>query len=304
MAVNVGQLIGEAEYTTLRSGINLVMGTPTGLGATAAGYNQILSAPSVNPGDKILAANWNSLKSDIDKAFTHQIGTGPSPALVTVNSDTGITKVIHDRLETVVNLVKDAGNRFLLGAAQFSTISASSVTATNWNGIQIHDITFTWPTANDAKAFFNSGSRLRISTSLSYAGSEAKTLDWRTMVSDTAIIAINYIDAYKESGTGGTISNNDGFYDLTGTERELYVRGGANPYSENRYKVLARSITNGVRIRVLYEDNDTGDQTGTGAPVDENVQGTLTSALSYVYATGANVAVTAPTIATGADHNF
>jgi hypothetical protein len=304
MAVTVGQTIGEAEYTTLRSGINLVMGTPTGLGLSAAGYNQTLSAPPVSPGDKVLAADWNSLKSDIDKAYTHQIGSGPSPALATVNTDTGITKVIHDELETIVNLVKDAGTRFSLGAGQFSTISASSVTATNWNGTKIHDITFTWPTLNDAKAFFNSGSRLRISTSLSYAGGEAKTLDWRTMVSDTAIIAINYVDAYKESGTGGTISNNDGYYDITTTERELYVRGGANPYSENRYKVLARSITNGLRIRVLYEDNDTGDQTGSGPPVDENVQGTLTSALSYVYATGANVAATAPTIATGDTHNF
>ena len=50
MAVTVGQNIGEAEYTTLRSGINLVMGTPTGTGAGAAGYNQAITAPAVSPG--------------------------------------------------------------------------------------------------------------------------------------------------------------------------------------------------------------------------------------------------------------
>ena len=55
MTVNVGQLITEAEYTTLRSGINLVMGTPTGTGTDAAGYNQAITAPAVSPGDTITA---------------------------------------------------------------------------------------------------------------------------------------------------------------------------------------------------------------------------------------------------------
>ena len=123
------------------------------------------------------------------------------------------------------------------------------------------------------------------------------------MLSDTSVVAINYVSAYKETGTGGTISADDGYYDINGTERELYVREGANPYSENRYKILARSITNGLRIRLLYEDNDVGDQTGLGAAVDENVQGTLTSALSYVYATG-EVDVAAPTISTGDTNTF
>ena len=124
------------------------------------------------------------------------------------------------------------------------------------------------------------------------------------MVADTSVIAINYVNAYKETGTGGTISANDGYYDINATERELYTRGGASPYSENRYRILARAITNGLRIRVLYEDNDVGDQTGTGAAVDEDVKGTLTSALTYVRATGVNVAVTAPTISTGDTNTF
>jgi hypothetical protein len=53
-----------------------------------------------------------------------------------------------------------------------------------------------------------------------------------------------------------------------------------------------------------YQDNDVGDQTGTGPAVDENVQGTLTSALSYIRPTGTNVQVDAPTIATGATNTF
>jgi hypothetical protein len=116
---------------------------------------------------------------------------------------------------------------------------------------------------------------------------------------------MNYNSAYKEVGTLGTINANDGYYDLNTTERTLYTQNNSNsPYSENRYRIRARAITNGVRIRLLYEDLDAGDQTGTGPAVDENVKGTLTSAFSYVRATGSNVQVDAPSIAVGSTNTF
>lgn len=306
MAVTAGTTIGESEYTTLRSKMLTVMGTPSGTGTAAAGYLQTTTAPAVNPGDKILASQWNALKADITRAFTHQTNAAPSaPALVTVDTDTGITAAIHNDYETVANFITNDANRFSLGAAQSTTTSARSKTATDWNGTIIHDVTFTWASANDAKSFFNAGGYIRMASTLSYTGSEAKTLEWKTMLSDTSVVALNHVNAYKETGTSGTISNNDGYYDIDGTERELYVQdNSANPYSENRYKILARSITNGLRIRLVYEDNDTGDQTGTGPAVDENVQGTLTSAFSYIRPTGAAVEVNAPTIATGATNTF
>ena len=302
MAVTVGQSIGEAQYTTLRSGINLVLGTPTGTGVGAAGYNQATTAPAVNPGNKITAAAWNALKADTDKAYIHQVGTAPSPALVTVNTDSKITKTIHDSLETVVNFIKDAGNRFSLGAGQSTTVSASSRTkASGWNGTQTHDVTFTWASANAVKAFFNAGGKLSFVSTLSYAGTEAKTLDWQTMM-DPGTITMNYIDVTK-TGTNGTITNSNGYYDLA-VEAEIMNRNGATPYSENRYKIFARAITNGVRIRVQFQDNDAGDQTGTGPSVDENIKGTLTSAMSYIRPTGSNVQVDAPTIALGDTNTF
>ena len=208
MAVTVGQTIGEAEYTTLRSGINLVMGTPTGTGTGAAGYNQAITAPAVVPGDKVTAAAWNALKTDADKAYTHQVGAAPNPVLATVNTDSSITKVIHDGIENVVNFVKDAGNRFTLGAGQSTTVSASSRTKTNWNGTQTHDVTFTWSSANAAKAFFNAGGKLTLTSTLSYGGGEAKTIDWRTMT-DPGTITMNYIDVTK-SGANGTSTNSSG----------------------------------------------------------------------------------------------
>lgn len=306
MAVSVGNTIGEAEYTTLRSRMLTVMGTPSGTGTAAAGYLQATTAPAVNPGDKILASQWNALKDDITKAFTHQTGAAPSsPALATVDADTGITADIHNDFETVSLFIANDANRFTLGSGQSTTVSARSSTATNWNGTIIHDVTFTWASENDVKSFFNAGGYIRMSSTLAYTGSEAKTTEWKNMLSDSSVIALNHVNAYKETGTSGTISNNDGYYDIDTTERELYVQdNAANPYSENRYKILARAITNGLRIRLVYEDNDVGDQTGIGPAVDEDVAGTLTSAFSYVRPTGSAVEVAAPTIATGDTNTF
>ena len=302
MAVTIGQTIGEAEYTTIRSGIVLVMGTPGGTGVGASGYNQSIASSAVSPGDKITAAAWNTLKTDIDKAYTHQVGSAPSPALATVNTDSGITKTIHDALETATNFIKDAGNRFTIGSGQSTTVSASSKTKTNWNGTQIHDITFTWASANAVKAFFNAGGKLVLSSTLSYTGSEAKTLDWQSTVAGPGVVTMNHVSVSK-TGASGTVIN-DGYYDLDTTARYLVSKTGTNPYSENDYQIEARSSTNGVRIRLIYRDDDAGDQTGLGPAVDENVKGTLTSALSYIRPTGSNVQTTAPTIAFGATNTF
>lgn len=300
MAVNVGQVIGETEYTTLRSNMSTVMGTPTGTGTGAAGYNQTITAPSVNVGTTITAAQWNALAADINKAYTHQTNSGAG--LTTVNTDTGITKAIHDTLETTVATI--TSNRFTMNINQSSLSTASSKTKTNWNGTQIHDVQLTWGSANAVKAFFNAGGTIKVSTSLSYTGSEAKTLDWKSMINDSANVSINYVSAYKDGGgAGGTISANDGYYDLNTTERKIFQVGGTTPYSENDFQIYLRTITNGVRIRIFYRDDDAGDQTGTGPAVDENVKGTLTSVISYRRATGA-VDVTAPSVANGDTNTF
>ena len=85
------------------------------------------------------------------------------------------------------------------------------------------------------------------------------------MVADTSVIAINYVNAYKETGTGGVLL----VPTMTATmtlvpQNENYIHVAAQVHTQKTdTEVLARAITNGLRIRVLYEDNDVGDQTGT-----------------------------------------
>ena len=303
MAVSVGSSINETHYTTLRSGINTVMGTPTGSGNGASGYNVGISAPSVSVGSTITASQWNNLRGDIRKASAHQ--TNSAVALTTVDTDTGITAAIHNEFETALSTV--TSNRFTMATAQ-STLSTARTKnkSGGWNGTQIHDVQLTWGSANAFKAFWNAGGVVSINSSLSYTGSEAKTLDWKSLVNDAKNVSINYTSAYADGGGNqGTITNT-GMYDLNtnGTEVKIFQDGGTNPYSENDYQIYIRYITNGIRVRVFFRDDDAGDQTGTGAPVDEPVQGTLTSAITVRRATGSNVEVTSPSVATGSSNTF
>jgi hypothetical protein len=299
MAVTVGQTIGEAQYTTLRSGINLVMGTPTGTGTAAAGYNQATTAPAVSPGDKITAANWDALRSDVTKAYNHQVGSNPT--LTNVNIATGITKAIHDEIETVVNFVKNASNRFTIASTNSSLTGASYKKLGIWNGTQIHDVQFTWANANAVKGFFNAGGSIIINTNLGYSGSEAKTLDWQSMLNKPILITAN--DVIKlGTWTGGTITS-DGYYDITTSARYILEDTGTNPYSENDYQIEVRAITNGLRFRAILRDDDTGDQTGSGPAVDEDVQGQTYGVAQY-YLPDGTVDAASPTISYGSSNTF
>lgn len=308
MPVNVGQVIGETEYTALRSGINTVMGTPAGSGDTSTGYNQTITAPSVAVGDTITANQWNALRTDIRKASAHQAGGSNAVALTLTDADTGITKVIHDEYESALSTVTT--NRFILATDQSTLSTASNKTKTDWNGVQVHDVQLSWGAdANDFKSFWNAGGSIKIVTSLAYTGSEAKTLDWKTMIDNAPNVVVNYTSAFADGGgSGGTITDT-GMYDLNtnGTEVQIYQRGGATPYSENDYQIFIRYIANGIRVRIVFRDDDTGDQQGgpkPGPDVDENVKGTLTTTLYYRRATGTNVQVPAPSVSLGADNTF
>lgn len=303
MAVSTGTIITETHYTTLRSGINTVMGTPAGSGDSSTGYNQTISAPSVSVGDKVLAADWNNLRGDIRKASAHQ--TNSAVALTTVDTDTEITAAIHNEYETALATV--TSNRFTMANAQSTqTTARSKQQGSGWNGIKRHDVTLTWASANDFKSFWNAGGSVKITSSMSYSGTEAKTLDWKSLINDAKHVSVNYTSAYADGGGNqGTITNK-GMYDLNtnGTEVQIFQDGGTNPYSENDYQIFIRYITNGIRIRVVFRDDDSGDQTGTGPAVDENVKGTITSAIYYRRATGTNVEVPAPSVSTGNTNTF
>lgn len=307
MAKSAGDKITELDYNTLQGDIATIMGTPAGSTETAAtGYNQSLSSSQISAGNSITEAQWDNLRTDITKAYTHQFGSAPT--ITDVSTSDIIDAVTYNAYETLITTVSSDPNRYTIGSGQFTTVAGQTATlASGWNGTQTHQFTATFSSSNERRAFFNAGGSIRINLSLSYTGSESKTQDWQTMMSDLGTVVFNY----KETTYGSSSTNSIGNYDLTTSFQGIASEDGANPYAENTVSVSARANSaTQLEFRVGLTDLDEGDRPVPSPPppygplVDENVKGTTTSTISIIKPNGSNVSVPAPTIAAAAGNTF
>ena len=312
MAKNAGDKITELDYNTLQSNIAVIMGTPAGTtDTTATGYNQALSSSQVSVGNSVTEAQWDNLRTDITKAYKHQFGLDPTITNVS-NVDT-VDATLHNQYESLITTVSGDPNRYTVNAStaggretQVSIVTGQTAQlSANWNGTQTHQFTATFSSSNERRAFFNAGGTIRFNLTLAYTGSEQKTLDWQTMMSDLGTVEFGV----KETTGGG--GSSIGNYDATGTFQTIAVENGANPYSENDIAVQVRSNSaTQLEFAVILRDDDSGDRPVPSPPppfgplVDENVQGTTTSTITIKKPNGSNVSVPAPTVAAAAGNTF
>lgn len=182
-----------------------------------------------------------------------------------------------------------------------------------WNGTVQTTATYTFISPNAARAFFNSGSQLEISQTLTGSfgsGSALKDNTWKDMFSAIGIIAIRandtiqIKDGFPDVGTTPSEHYPIGWFDLTDTDRLIFKKQAPDGfYAANVLNVYARRPLGGITIIVTirYEDNATVNNTpGTNVPnpnsIDEIVSGILTVTLSTTRASGANVSVPAPSL--------
>jgi hypothetical protein len=297
MAAGVGSLIEKADYDTIKAKVDLVFGTGSG----QTGYGQAITSPALSAGSVISASQWLALRNDMVKARQHQTGgtIGTSSAtdganLLLPTSGTSITESLRNQFNLFSNTI--TSDKFAIGAGQFSSeglITGSRSTA--WNGTLTHTVTLS-STADNMRYFFNAGGKIRISASRSGGSSSSKNTTWDTMFSQMGEFVMDYTQTTftGSSATGSAI----GWYDLT-TSNQLIGQKNApsGSYAENRYFIYARrdAGSSQVILTIEFQDNDLGDQVGIGAPVDENVDGTLSSIISQFRPSGANVSVTGPT---------
>lgn len=305
--------ITEIDYNGLQDDINTIMGTPAGnTESTATGYNQSLSSAQVAVNTSITASQWDNLRTDITKAYTHQFGSAPT--ITNVSTSTKITAAIFNQYETLVTTISGDPNRYTVDVGETSLITGQTATlSTGWNGTRDHKFTATFASSNERKAFFNAGGEIRFNLTLAYTGSEAKTLDWQTMMSDIGTVKFNYLNTRFSSASTNAIGN----YDLTASFQNIATEDGASPYTENDIEIKAKeNSATQIEFTIRLRDDDEGDQQLPGSnpgndgviipgpAVDENVKGTTTSTVTLLKPNGSNVSVPAPTIAAAAGNQF
>ena len=284
-----------SRYNNLRDDINLVLGasnsqTPSygyGQGVSTNGVVGTRSVTEPSNADKVTAQQYEDLYVDIIRCRAHQIGASNvtiDPFVVgdyetNLQDADKIEEVYIQNLETLGTsvmtdrLVVAPINLDLAGSANASSTRPEST----WTVQISHIFTMTWPTIDDRRHFFNAGGEIRMSASVDYTGSQAKTVDWQTILAAMGSTSFKAEETVNNNGIGsGTAIGN---YDLTSTYQLIYSRTGGAVYSRNRYNIYAREYTTGdstsaIQFRVDFDD---GQPNNITYGIDEVVYGTFNS---------------------------
>ena len=157
--------------------------------------------------------------------------------------------------------------------------SASSTRSSppTWSTQISHIFTMSFTTEAARRHFFNAGGEIRISASVNYTGSQAKTVDWQSILNAMGTISFKANETINNTGVG--TSSGIGNYNLTSSYQLIYTRTGGSVYSRNRYNVYAaNSATTDGTSRIIFKvDFVDGAPLDTYWGIDEAVLGTFNS---------------------------
>ena len=131
MAKSVGDKIGQAEYATLYTQVSNILGTPANVtdDTNAYGWNLTPASSNVAVGDKVTAADWNNLRTDIVNTYDHiSNSTTTSPAIATLSAGDQITAAQYNNMETISAF--NYANRFTAHSTHLTSSTGLSATLT------------------------------------------------------------------------------------------------------------------------------------------------------------------------------
>jgi hypothetical protein len=281
MAAGTGLIIEAVDYTTIRNKIIAIMGTSATLGTGQNGYGQTLLSSAVVPGNQVTKAQWDNLRYDILNARIHQDGVVPT--IVTATQGQPIRYGAgHPNNQYNAQADTAIANKWNIGTGQFVIDAATSATRTTaWSTSLTATVTVTFGTADQARYFFNSGSKIRCTSSRTGGTGSPQNSSWSNILDTAGTVAF-----------GGNTSGLN-FYNLTNSYQTFYNLTTSAPYTGNQYRIevvsnIADNTLGGATVltfRVTY--TDTYVYTGSGSSTfPDSVDGTLTLTVDELRASG------------------
>jgi hypothetical protein len=277
MAAGTGSVIEAVDYTTIRNKIIGIMG----IGAGQSGYGQTLLSSGVAIGNTVTKAQWDSLRYDLLNARIHQDGLVPT--IVTATQGQPIrfgaghpNNQYNTQADTAIT------NKWNIGSGQFVIDAATSTTrSTSWNTSLSATVTVTFATADQARYFFNSGSKIRCVSSRTGGTGSPQNSSWSNILDTAGTVAF-----------GGNTSGLN-FYNLTNSYQTFYSLTTSAPYTGNQYRievvsnVADNSIGGATQLIFRVTWTDTYTYTGSGGSTfPDNVDGTISLTVDELRASG------------------
>ena len=271
------QRISNLDYNTIRDKIVSILGT----GTASRGYGQPVASTTVYSGNTITKLQWDGLRYDLITAKIHQTGLAPSVVTVAGNSPIGYgAGSANYNYDTIAE--QTILNRFNIEPSQSIVASKATQTLlTAWSTQAQCTLTVTFPTANDARYFFNSGGKIRFTTTRTGGTPIPQNNAWSNLLSTVGTQAF-----------GGNTPVLVNFYNLTNAYQIFHQESSSTPYSLNYYRleVLSNVVDNSLgtatvlTFRITLQDDYVDIYP---APPGDSVDGTLTVAISELKAVGA-----------------
>ena len=327
--VVAGDVIGNADYDNMKNNVYRQLGTPADhtIGTYSAGsiygYNQSTGSLDAATGETINASStdngYKNLQDEVQALATflgHSLNSSSSSDEVSGGS---ITATDWSNLMDDVKDVFDA--RLSVPGGSLTTDAAdSSSRTTSWgsSGTPAIDHIFTMTFSSEAhcRAFFNAGGEVLFTGARSggTSGSSAGTIgsqnsNWTSLLSAMGTLTFN-MNNLTSSGSTGT-SAGKGFYELSTSYQQLYIKYGSGSYASNYYRIEGKvnSTTNPTVLTfnvTMRDDHALGDGIGPDG-IDGNsddsqgyvdaVDGTTSSTIQTKRANN-GVVLSAPTTAT------
>lgn len=296
MSGGTGEQIAAVDYTSIRNKIIKVLGT----GTRQYGYGQPIASSAVFSENIIYKAQWDGLRLDLLNIKLHQDGVYPS--IVTLSPDAVIRYGAGHPNFNYDSLADQATTeKFNIGAGQSVLSSAASQTYSSAWGVQAQctltvtfaggytvtnadSSTFTASSADHARHFFNSGGKLRFTSSRTGGSSTSQNNAWTNLL-NTTVGTIQF---------GAQTPEIINFYSLTTSYQQIYQISSSTPYSANFYRIEAlcdctdatnvNGTAGSITFRITWRD-DYADIDPLSAPYD-SVDGTLRIDVEELKATG------------------
>jgi hypothetical protein len=259
---SAGDSITASDWDIARNNILLITGSATG---SQEGWGQSFSVYNPSAGATISDTNTNDIINAAQDIATY-VG-----ASVTVSDVANAGSIQETDLNTIQSTITNAyNNRFSASSSYLSTEAKIDSTRTSsWNTSVTHNFTVDFTSDSHAKEFFNAGGKITFSASRSGGATNDQNTDWTNLLSAMGTIKMGYTSVTASSGSN---TGSRGFYDLTSSMQEIYIKTGSGSYSSNYYQISASyaSASGTISFQVVMSD------VHTGRGYFDTVDGTLT----------------------------
>jgi hypothetical protein len=293
-----GDIITATRYNQIQATVSSVLG----VGAGDSGYGQQISSFQISQTQTVTADHINRLRTDMLTCYIHQKGTntGFNLPLIVAGADlisdapSLVGKKEYESYPILANMLLLDRNNYT-SQSQLNNFSLEanklvSVRTNSWGGTSqlqsvFHEIKVQFSNANERRYFFNTGSEIRFTATLSnFPGGEGqdKFNNWVGMFSGMGAISFS---SSKTTSTGTGTASLLGNFNLTQAYQIIFVKSGSGLYSDNTYIIKAKEIDSRT-LSFLIEFNDLD----TGSSIDNPVEGMLTSRVHQYRATGTTIA--------------